>query len=124
MAGERVLVIDDNAVNRRLMQVLLHSRGYEVCEAASAPEAFAMLKEKPPHVILMDLRLPGMDGLAATQALKADPATREIPVIAVTSYAMKGDEETARAAGCCAYVTKPIDKTLFLATVATVLRKT
>lgn len=124
MAGERVLVVDDNAVNRRLLQVLLHSRGYEVCEAASAPEAFATLRAKPPHLILMDLRLPGMDGLTATRTLKADPATREIPIVAVTSYAMKGDEETARAAGCCAYVTKPIDKTLFLATVASVLRKT
>ena len=124
MGGKRILVVDDNAVNRRLLQVLLRFRGYEVCEAASAPEAFAMLKEKPPHVILMDLRLPGMDGLTATRRLKADPATREIPVVAVTSYAMKGDEETARAAGCCAYVTKPIDKTLFLETVASVLRKT
>jgi CheY-like chemotaxis protein len=124
MAGERVLVVDDNAVNRRLLQVLLRFRGYEVCEAASAPEAFATLRAKPPHLILMDLRLPGMDGLTATRTLKADPATREIPIVAVTSYAMKGDEETARAAGCCAYVTKPIDKTLFLATVASVLRKT
>ena len=124
MEGKRVLVVDDNAVNRRLLQVLLRFRGYEVCEAASAPEAFATLREKPPHLILMDLRLPGMDGLTVTRRLKADPATREIPVVAVTSYAMKGDEETARAAGCCAYVTKPIDKTLFLETVASVLRKT
>jgi len=124
MAGERVLVIDDNAVNRRLAQVLLHSRGYEVCEAASAPEAFATLREKPPHVILMDLRLPGMDGLTATRTLKADPATRDIPIVAVTSYAMKGDKETAREAGCCAYVTKPLDKAFFLETVARALGKT
>ena len=124
MAGKRVLVIDDNAVNRRLAQVLLHSRGYEVTEVASAPEAFAMLMDKPPDIILMDLRLPGMDGLTATRKLKADQATRDIPVVAVTSYAMKGDEETAREAGCCAYVTKPLDKTLFLETVARVLRKT
>ena len=124
MGGKRILVVDDNAVNRRLLQVLLRFRGYEVCEAASAREAFATLREKPPHLILMDLRLPGMDGLTVTRRLKADPATREIPVVAVTSYAMKGDEETARAAGCCAYVTKPIDKTLFLETVASVLRKT
>ena len=123
MGGKRILVVDDNAVNRRLLQVLLRFRGYEVCEAASAPEAFATLREKPPHLILMDLRLPGMDGLTVTRRLKADPATREIPVVAVTSYAMKGDEETARAAGCCAYVTKPIDKTLFLETVASVLQK-
>ena len=79
--------------------------------------------DKPPDVILMDLRLPGTDGLTATRKLKADPATRDIPVVAVTSYAMKGDEETAREAGCCAYVTKPLDKTLFLETVASVLQK-
>jgi CheY-like chemotaxis protein len=124
MAGERVLVIDDNAINRRLAQVLLRSRGYEVCEAASASEAFAILREQRPQVILMDLRLPGMDGLTATRTLKADPATRDIPIVAVTSYAMKGDEEKAREAGCCAYVTKPIDKTLFLETVARVLGRT
>jgi len=124
MAGKRVVVVDDNAFNRRLVQVLLHSRGYEVCEAASAPEAFATLTEKPPDIILMDIRLPGMDGLTATRKLKADPATRDIPVVAVTSYAMKGDEETAREAGCCAYVTKPLDKAFFLETVARVLGKT
>ena len=122
MAGTRVLVIDDNAVNRRLVQVLLHSRGYEMCEAASAPEAFATLTEKPPDIILMDIRLPGMDGLTATRKLKTDPATRDIPIVAVTSYAMKGDEEMARGAGCCAYVTKPLDQTLFLETVARVLQ--
>lgn len=121
MAGERVLVIDDNAVNRRLAQVLLRARGYEVCEAESAPEAFALLKEYPPHVILMGLRLPRMDGLTATQTLKANPATRHIPVVAVNSYAMKGDEETAREAGCCAYVAKPLDRASFLETVARVL---
>jgi CheY-like chemotaxis protein len=123
MEGKRVLVVDDNAVNRRLLQVLLRSRGYEVCEAASAPEAFATLAEKLPDVILMDLRLPGMDGLTATRKLKSDPATRGIPVVAVTSYAMKGDEEQAREVGCCACVTKPIDKTLFLETVASVLQR-
>jgi len=124
MAGKRVLVIDDNAFNRRLVQVLLHSRGYEVCEAASAPEAFATLAEKPPDIILMDIRLPGMDGLTATRKLKTDPVTRDIPIVAVTSYAMKGDEEMAREAGCCAYVTKPLDKAFFLETVARVLGKT
>jgi CheY-like chemotaxis protein len=123
MEGKRVLVVDDNAVNRRLLQVLLRSRGYEVCEAASAPEAFATLAEAPPDLILMDIRLPGMDGLTATRKLKSDPATRDIPVVAVTSYAMKGDEETAREAGCCAYVTKPIDKPLFLETVAKVSQR-
>jgi two-component system, cell cycle response regulator DivK len=118
MAVKRVLVIDDNAVNRRLMQVLLHSRGYEVWEATTAPEAFATLKEQRPDLILMDIQLPEVDGLTATRHLKADPATRDIPVVAVTSYAMKGDKARALEAGCSGYVTKPIDKTLFLDTVA------
>ncbi|MEI8190167.1 MAG: response regulator [candidate division NC10 bacterium] len=121
MTGKRVLVIDDNAMNRRLVQVLLKSRGYDVCEAASAPEGFAILAKKRPDIILMDIQLPEVDGLTATRQLKADPTTRDIPVVAVTSYAMKGDEAMALEAGCSAYVTKPIDKTLFLETVARML---
>ncbi len=121
MDTKRILLIEDNAVNRRLAQFLLKSQGYEVWEATSAPEAFASLKEKRPDLILMDVQLPGMDGLTATKQLKADPATRDIPVLAVTSYAMKGDEAKAFEAGCSGYVTKPIDKTLFLKTVAKVL---
>ena len=121
MTGKRVLVIDDNAMNRRLVQVLLKSRGYDVCEAASAPEGFAILAKKRPDIILMDIQLPEVDGLTATRQLKADPVTRDIPVVAVTSYAMTGDEAMALEAGCSAYVTKPIDKTLFLETVARML---
>jgi CheY-like chemotaxis protein len=121
MAGKRVMLIEDNPVNRRLAQFLLKSQGYVVCEAASAPEAFATLKEQRPDLILMDIQLPVMDGLTATRQLKADPATRDIPVVAVTSYAMQGDEEKALAAGCDAYITKPIDKTRFLETVAGLL---
>jgi CheY-like chemotaxis protein len=121
MSTKRILLIEDNAVNRRLAQFLLKSQGYEVWEVTSAPEAFASLKEKRPDLILMDIQLPGMDGLTATRQLKADPTTRDIPVLAVTSYAMKGDEAKAFEAGCSGYVTKPIDKTLFLQTVAKVL---
>ena len=117
----RILLIEDNAVNRRLAQFLLKSRGYEVWEVCSAPEAFESLKEKRPDLILMDIQLPGMDGLTATRQLKADPVTRDIPVLAVTSYAMKGDEAKAFEAGCSGYVTKPIDKTLFLEAVAKAL---
>jgi CheY-like chemotaxis protein len=123
MGAKRILLIEDNAVNRRLAQFLLKSRGYEVWEVTSAPEAFASLKEKRPDLILMDIQLPEMDGLTATRHLKADPATRDIPVLAVTSYAMKGDEAKALAAGCSGYVTKPIDKTLFLEAVAKALRE-
>ena len=121
MRAKRVLVVEDNAVNRRLVQFLLKSQGYEVWEATNAPEAFAMLAERRPDVILMDIQLPVMDGLTATRKLKADPTTCDIPIVAVTSYAMKGDEAVALEAGCSAYVTKPIDKTLFLETVARML---
>jgi CheY-like chemotaxis protein len=121
MSHKRILLIEDNAVNRRLAQFLLKSKGYEVWEATNAPEAFATLRERRPDLILMDIQLPEVDGLTATRRLKADPATRDIPVVAVTSYAMKGDETRALEAGCSGYVTKPIDKTLFLDTVAKIL---
>ena len=121
MSGKRILLVEDNAVNRRLAQFLLKSKGYEVWEATSAPEAFATLKERRPDLILMDIQLPEVDGLTATRRLKADPATCDIPVVAVTSYAMKGDEAKALEAGCSGYVTKPIDKAQLLDTVARLL---
>jgi CheY-like chemotaxis protein len=122
MGGKRILLVEDHAVNRRLAQFLLRSQGYEVWDVASAPEAFVLLEQKRPDLILMDIQLPEMDGLAATRHLKADPRTREIPVVAVTSYAMKGDEAKAFEAGCQGYITKPIDKSLFLETVARTLK--
>ena len=94
---------------------LLRSQGYQVREATSAQEAFEILKTEQPDLIVMDIQLPGMDGLEATTKLRAEPATASIPVIAVTSYAMAGDRDKALAAGCSGYVTKPIDKTIFLA---------
>ena len=118
MAGEKILLIEDNAVNRDLIQFLLESKGYLVREAATAEEAFEILKTQRPDLIVMDIQLPGMDGLEATKKLKENPATRDIPVLAVTSYAMKGDRESAAAAGCVGYITKPIDKTTFLQQVA------
>ena len=121
MGTKRILLIEDNAVNRRLAQFLLKSQGYEVWEAGNATEAFDRLKEAQPDLILMDIQLPGMDGLTATRQLKTDPSTREIPILAVTSYAMKGDETKAYEAGCIGYITKPIDKKLFLETVARLL---
>jgi len=121
MGTKRILLIEDNAVNRRLAQFLLKSQGYEVWEATNAAEAFDRLKEAQPDLILMDIQLPGMDGLTATRQLKTDPSTREIPILAVTSYAMKGDETKAYEAGCIGYITKPIDKKLFLETVARLL---
>jgi two-component system, cell cycle response regulator DivK len=121
MAGKRILLVEDNAINRRLAQFLLKSHGYEVREVGSAREAFAAIAERRPDLILMDIQLPGMDGLAATKELKASPPTRGIPVVAVTSYAMKGDEAKAFEAGCCGYVTKPIAKERLLAAVTKAL---
>lgn len=118
MAGEKILLIEDNAVNLDLIQFLLESQGYRVREAATAEEAFEVLKTERPALIVMDIQLPGMDGLEATKKLKENPATRDIPVVAVTSYAMKGDRESAAAAGCVGYITKPIDKTTFLQEIA------
>lgn len=106
---ERILVVDDNPSNTRLLAFLLSRQGYEVHTAADAEEAIAAVRDFRPRLIFMDLQLPGVDGLELTRRLKADPATREIVIIAATAYAMKGDAERARQAGCDGYVTKPID---------------
>ena len=116
--ARKILLVEDNAVNRRLEEFLLRSHGYQVLQAATAREAFEIPTVDRPDLILMDIQLPGMDGLEATRRLKADPTTRDIPVVAVTSYAMKGDREKALAAGCVGYVTKPIDKAAFVEQVA------
>jgi len=112
------LLVEDNEINRRLEKFLLRSEGYRVREAATAKEAFRVLETDRPDLILMDIQLPGVDGLEATRKLKGDPATRDIPVVAVTSYAMKGDREKALAAGCVGFITKPIDKTSFMREIA------
>jgi CheY-like chemotaxis protein len=118
MSGKHILLVEDNEVNRRLAGFLLRSQGYEVREATTALAAFEMLDKERPDLIVMDIQLPGIDGLEATRKLKEQPATADIPVIAVTSYAMKGDREKALAAGCAGYVTKPIDKNTFIQEVA------
>ena len=118
MAEKKILLVEDNEVNRRLAGFLLRSQGYQVIEATTAQAAFDMIPNSRPDLIVMDIQLPGMDGLEATTKLKAEPATANIPVIAVTSYAMAGDRDKALAAGCSGYVTKPIDKTIFLAEIS------
>ena len=115
---KKILLVEDNEVNRRLAGFLLRSHGYQVREATTAAAAFEMVEKDRPDLIVMDIQLPGMDGLEITKKLKEQPATANIPVIAVTSYAMKGDREKALAAGCAGYVTKPIDKNTFIQEVA------
>ena len=109
MPAEHILIVDDNPQNQKLARVLLSSEGFEVRAAGSAEEALRLLEEFHPQVILMDLQLPGMDGLELTRRLKADPERASIAIIAVTAYAMKGDDARAFAAGCDGYVTKPLD---------------
>jgi len=105
----RILVVDDNPVNQKLAQLTLRLAGYEVRTAADATEATAQVEEFSPRLILMDIQLPGIDGLELTRRFKADPATRDICIVALTAYAMKGDEERVRAAGCDGYLAKPMD---------------
>jgi len=109
MSNAAILIVDDNPVNLKLARVLLVAEGYDVRTAADAEEALEVLGTWRPRVILMDLQLPGMDGLELTRRLKADPATQEIAILALTAYAMKGDEQKALAAGCDGYLAKPID---------------
>jgi CheY-like chemotaxis protein len=118
MAGERVLVVDDNPANLKLLRMLLSGESYDVRTAESAGDALGIVEEFRPRLILMDLQMPGMDGFELTRRLKGDPATREIVIVALTAYAMKGDEEKARAAGCDGYVSKPIDTRTLPALVA------
>ena len=119
MSEKKILLVEDNEVNRRLAGFLLRSHGYDVREATTAAAAFEMVEKERPDLIVMDIQLPGMDGLEITRRLKQQPATAHIPIVAVTSFAMKGDREKALAAGCAGFVTKPIDKNTFIQEVAT-----
>jgi CheY-like chemotaxis protein len=109
MPAPVVLVVDDNPTNLKLIAYLLQAKGYDVHTATDAERALEQVASVNPALILMDLQLPGMDGLELTRRLKADSATKQIVVIAVTAYAMKGDEERAREAGCDGYIPKPVD---------------
>ena len=121
MAGGRILLVEDNAMNRRLAQFLLKSQGYTVFEATNGQEALDLAKAHLPDLILMDLQLPELDGFMTTRILKDDAATKDIPVVALTAYAMQGDAERALEAGCDGYITKPINTKDFLEEVATYL---
>jgi CheY-like chemotaxis protein len=104
-----VLIVDDNPSNLKLLRVLLNGEGYEVRSASSAAMALEALKGELPSLILADIQMPEMDGLEMTRRIKSDPRTKKIPIVAVTAYAMSGDEARAKEAGCDAYITKPID---------------
>lgn len=112
----KVLVVEDNPANMALAIFLLQSAGHNVLSATDAEAGLTMARDEQPNLILMDIQLPGMDGLEATALLKREDATRAIPVIALTALAMKGDEERIRAAGCDGYIAKPIRYQDFLAT--------
>jgi CheY-like chemotaxis protein len=107
--GAPILAVDDHPVNCKLLRVLLRDAGYDVRTVGDAEGALALLATFTPRLILMDLQLPGMDGFELTRRLKAEPATHSIVIVAMTAYAMKGDEERARAAGCDGYLSKPLD---------------
>ena len=114
----KVLIVEDNPANMTLAVFLLESAGHAVISATNAEAGLTLARDEQPHLVLMDIQLPGMDGLEATRLLKQDDATRAIPVIALTALAMKGDEERIRAAGCDGYIAKPLAYKEFLALIS------
>ena len=120
----KVLIIEDNAANMTLAVFLVQSAGHAVITATDAETGLTLARDEQPNLILMDIQLPGMDGIEATVRLKRDAATRAIPVIALTALAMKGDEARIRAAGCDGYIAKPMRYREFLATIAAQLART
>jgi len=114
MANELILIVEDNDKNRKLVRDVLRFKGYETLEAETGEDGVRLAQERRPALILMDIQLPGIDGIAALGRLRADPATREIPVIAVTASAMTHDRQKIMAAGFDGYQTKPIRVTEFL----------
>src|ERR1043166_8891920 len=109
MSNTRILVVDNNPTNLKLVSDLLEWSDYNVSKAEDAEQALDVIRQLPPDLILMDIALPGMDGLTLTRKLKADPATKHIRIIVLTAFAMKGDEQKALDAGCDGYISKPID---------------
>ncbi|MDQ6958047.1 MAG: response regulator [Mariprofundaceae bacterium] len=118
----KIVIIEDNPTNMKLVSVLLKKQRYEVFEATDAEAGIQLARDELPNLILMDIQLPGMDGLTATQVLRNDERTKGIPIVALTAFAMKGDEERMLATGGCdAYIAKPIRYKMFLKTIASVL---
>lgn len=119
----KVLLIEDNLMNMELATDLLEAAGYEVLKAERAEDGIAIAVAEQPGIILMDIALPGMDGLEATRRIKNDTRTNHIPIVALTASAMLGDDDRARSAGCCGYIAKPIDTRMFAKTVASFMEK-
>jgi two-component system cell cycle response regulator DivK len=113
--SKRILVIEDQEDNRQIVRDLMTASGYELIEATTGEEGIEAAARETPDLILMDIQLPGIDGYEVTRRIKADPKLKKIPIIAVTSYALSGDDKKAFAAGCDGYVTKPYSPRLLLA---------
>ena len=120
--AKRILVVEDHEENRRIMRDLLTHAGYEMLEALTGEEGLAAAVQERPDLTLMDIQLPGIDGYEVTRRIKADPALRAIPIIAVTSYALSGDEGKAKEAGCDAYIAKPYSPRQLLAKIREFLK--
>jgi two-component system cell cycle response regulator DivK len=119
--SRKILVVEDSDDNRRILRDLFSMAGYDVIEAHDGAEGVIKAGEHRPDLILMDIQMPVMDGYGATRLIKADPALKAIPVIAVTSYALSGDEEKARTAGCDGYIAKPFSPRQMLAKVREII---
>jgi CheY-like chemotaxis protein len=122
MTSKTILVVEDNELNMKLVKGLIKIGKYRMLEATDAESGIEQIREQRPDLVLMDIQLPGMDGLSATKIIKEDPSLKDIPVVALTSYAMQGDEEKALEAGCTGYIAKPIDTRKFLETVSQYLK--
>lgn len=121
--GKIILILENDPKNLKLVTDILQVSGYATLQATDGKQGVELARKEKPDLILMDIQIPVMDGLEATKLLKNDGATRDIPIIALTAYAMKGDEEKMRAAGCDGYITKPIDIKGFLKKISEVISK-
>lgn len=124
MKAARILIVDDNLLNLKLAASVLECAGHEILTAEDATAALTVLGRRMVDLILMDIALPGMDGLTLTRQIKANPATAGVPVVALTAFAMKGDDEKAKEAGCDGYITKPIDTRKFADQIGEILERT
>lgn len=124
MSARKILVVEDNDMNMQLVEFLLEEGGYDIVKAASGEEALQLTRSGAgaPDLILMDIHLPGMDGLSVVRAMKTDDRTRRIPILALTAHAMRGDKDRFLEAGCDGYISKPIDVKTFIASIEQYLR--